>query len=99
VAMNGAESPIEPDKFLNKRAEWYWNLRERYKDGNIAIQHDDELEGQLASIKYKFNSQGKIQIESKEDMKKRNLQSPDKADSQNYAFAYEKTPQSSWDIW
>jgi len=99
VAMNGAESPIEPDKFLNKRAEWYWNLRERYKDGNIAIQHDDELEGQLASIKYKFNSQGKIQIESKEDMKKRNLESPDKADSQNYAFAYEKNPQSSWDIW
>lgn len=90
AAMNGAEAARDPERFINKRAEWYWSLRERYKDGAIAIERDDELEGELASIKYKYNSRGRIQIESKEEIKKRSQKSPDRADSQNYAFGYEE---------
>ena len=36
---------------------------------------------QLSNIKYKLNSQGRIQVESKEDMRKRGVESPDLADS------------------
>lgn len=90
IAMNGAEAARDPEKFINKRAEWYWSLRERYKEGAIAIEQNDELEGELASIKYKYDSRGRIQIESKEEIKKRSQKSPDRADSQNYAFGHEE---------
>jgi hypothetical protein len=42
---------------------------------------DDDLAAQLGAIKYKFTSRGQIQIESKDDMKKRGLPSPDRADA------------------
>ena len=45
---------------------------------------------ELANIKYKFNSKGQLQIESKEDMKKRGLNSPDVADALMLTFASSK---------
>jgi len=47
---------------------------------------------QLSNIKYKLNSQGRIQVESKEDMRKRGVESPDLADSLMLAFAQAKNP-------
>jgi hypothetical protein len=85
--MNAGEAAQDKERFVNKRAEWYWALRERFQVGDIAIPPDDELASQLASLKYKFDSRGRIQIESKEDMRKRGLPSPDKADALMLAFA------------
>jgi len=86
--MNAGEAAQNKERFVNKRAEWYWALRERFQTGDIAISPgDDELASQLASLKYKFDSRGRIQIESKEDMRKRGLPSPDKADALMLAFA------------
>jgi hypothetical protein len=85
--MNTSETAYDKERFANKRAEWYWGLRERFQSGDIAIPPDDELASQLASLKYKFDSRGRIQIESKEDMRKRGLPSPDKADALMLAFA------------
>jgi len=48
-------------------------LRERFESGDIDIEDDEELISQLSNIKYKINSRGQIQIESKDDMKKRGL--------------------------
>jgi len=80
----------DSDRFFNKRAEVYWILRERldpkFKDP-LQIPDDPELRYQLTSIKFKYSSRG-IQIETKDDMKKRGLKSPDKADAlaiANYA--------------
>ena len=81
VAMNAGERSENPDMFLNRRAEWYWNLRDAFKNGTIAIPPMDELAAQLAGIKYKFTSKGQVQIESKEDMKSRGVSSPDLADA------------------
>lgn len=85
--MNSSEAAYDNERFVNKRAEWYWALRERFQSGDIAIPPDDELASQLASLKYKFDSRGRIQIESKEEMRKRGLPSPDKADALMLAFA------------
>lgn len=85
--MNAGEAARDKERFVNRRAEWYWALRERFQSGEIAIPPDDELASQLASLKYKFDSRGRIQIESKEDMRKRGLPSPDKADALMLAFA------------
>jgi hypothetical protein len=87
IEMNGGFASDDPEKYLNKRAEWYWELRERFEAGLIDIDPaDEELASQLSNIKYKLNSKGKIQIESKEEMKKRELPSPDRADWLAYVF-------------
>lgn len=89
VAMNAGEAARDPERFVNRRAEWYWALRERLQDGDISLPADDELVAQLTSMKYRFDSRGRIYIESKDDMKKRGLPSPDKADMAMLAFADE----------
>ena len=42
---------------------------------------DDELAAQLGALRYKFTSRGQVLIESKDDMRKRGLPSPDRADA------------------
>jgi len=76
----------EKEKFANLRAEIYKNLSDKFENGEISIPDDLELVAQLSSIKYKINSRGQLQMESKEDMKKRGVKSPDKADALALAF-------------
>jgi len=86
-AVNVAEKADNTEKFLNRRAELYWGLRERFQQGDISIPDDESLIGELANIKYEFTSRGQIKIEAKEKMKKRGMRSPDLADAVMLAFA------------
>ena len=80
--FQASEAAYRPEKFKNKRAEQYWAVRQLFIDGAIDIApEDDELATQLGAIKWKIDSAGRIQIESKEDMKKRGIASPDRADA------------------
>lgn len=88
VGLNGGQRPQERQRFVNGRAEWYWELRERFEHGEIDIDPDDEvLAEQLCSIGYRLDSTGRIQIESKEEMRARGMASPDRADAMALAFA------------
>lgn len=91
--LNAATRPQDTERFANSRAEWFWMLREALDPslpGEVDLDPlDDELCSQLTNIKYKINMAGKILIESKDDMKKRGLQSPDRADT--LAMLYAKT--------
>jgi len=51
----------------------------------------DDLALELSSVKYKFDSAGKIVVESKQEMKARGLRSPDLADALCLTFAPEKS--------
>ncbi len=83
VGMTASEN----QKFTNIRAEGYWGLRERFQAGEIDIDPNDlDLLAQLVDIRYKPTSAGKIQIESKEEMKRRGRSSPDELDSVMLAF-------------
>ncbi len=86
--VNVAEAARGEDreKYANLRAEIYKNLSSKFENGVISIPDDLELIAQLSSIKYKINSRGQLQMESKEDMKKRGTKSPDKADALALAF-------------
>lgn len=84
--VNVAESASDKLKYANIRAEAYWQLADRFQKGEIAIPDDLELLAQTSSIKYKFDSHGRLQIESKEEMKKRGMKSPDKTDALVLAF-------------
>jgi hypothetical protein len=89
--MQSGAGANEPEKYKNARAEWWWGLRTRFEEGDIDIENDEILVSQLANIKYKVTSRGQILIESKEDMKKRGLPSPDRADTLMLVFAEPKT--------
>lgn len=52
----------------------------------IELPHDEEMIKQLSVRKYHMTSKGKIQLESKDGMKKRGIGSPDTADSLALAF-------------
>lgn len=91
-AGRGADDNI---LFLNARAEWYWGLRTMFEEGDIDIDAlDDELASQLTSMRYKFTSRGQIVIESKDDMRKRGMPSPDRADAVMLACAMVRLPSS-----
>jgi hypothetical protein len=70
--------------FVNRRASAWWMLRDALNpvnNYNIALPPDDELLGDLCSPHYKRMSGGKIQIEGKDEIKKRLGRSPDKGDA------------------
>lgn len=86
--INVAESAEDIEHYANLRAELYSRTKEWLKTGSLP-KDDDFYE--LANIKYHFNSKGKLQIESKEDIKKRGLPSPDVSDALILTFAKRKT--------
>lgn len=85
------EKADDTEHFVNKKAEEYWRLRERFESGEIDIDpDDDELANQLVNIRM-IKSAGRIQIEPKDEMKRRlNGKSPDELESLMLAFAKEK---------
>lgn len=81
-AFHGGARPSDTERFFNLRAELYWELRVSIERGLISLDSsDDLLLSQLGSLKFKVDSRGRIKIESKEEMKKRGLPSPDRADA------------------
>jgi len=89
IDMQAGAAAIDNEHYLNARAEWWWGLRERFEQGDIDIDpDDDDMAAQLGSIKYKYTARGQVQIESKDDMKKRGLPSPDRADTLMLAYGH-----------
>ena len=76
--VNNAGKPRQEEDYINIRIESWVNVRDWLRD---AILEKHEGFYQLAYPKYKINSNGKMQLESKEDMKKRGVKSPDIADA------------------
>ena len=93
VGMNGGRKKgVDTERFVNERAEMFWNLRERFDPATLPLididPDEQELHAQLASIPYKTNSAGQIYIMPKEEMKtKLGLTSPDRADTLAQAYA------------
>lgn len=58
---------------------------------------DAELRADLCGVEYGFNARGEIQLEKKEDMKKRGLASPDLGDALALTFAH-PVAGGSWDL-
>jgi len=80
------EKPIDAG-CLNKRAEMWKSARDWLKQGGC-IPDDPELYQDLIGPETVPRMDGKIQLESKEDMKKRGLPSPNKGDALAISFAY-----------
>lgn len=83
--VNVGDPADDPDLFLNMRAELFWRLRQWIKAGGMLV-HSSQLKRELLNIKFKRNLKGKIQIMSKEMMKREGIPSPNKADAMSLTF-------------
>jgi hypothetical protein len=81
----GFISGVEGEKYANKRAEIWGVMRGWLAIG--ALPNDEELIQQLTGPMYTLNLQSAIQLERKEDMMKRGVSSPDRADALALTFS------------
>jgi phage terminase large subunit len=79
-AVNFGQAAKDAEHFKNARSEMFWGLRLWLRDTGH-IESDGDLRRELANLRYKMDSSGKIQVESKDDIRKRLGKSPDKADA------------------
>lgn len=85
--VNVAESPAVKDRYMRQRDELWFDCLNWLQSLDCKLADDEELIAELTVPKYSITSAGKLQVESKDDMKKRGVVSPDKADAWNLTFA------------
>ena len=88
--------------FPNTRSAAWWLMRELLdpsRDPDVALPVDDELLGDLTAPKWKILSGGKIQVEHKDDIRKRIGRSTDAGDATVQAFWEEHSSAEDWIAW
>ena len=86
--INFGGKAIMEDRYYNKRAEM-WDSVNKWLQSELPVQipDDDELAEELRSINRVKVAQDRLQLEDKEELKKRIGRSPDKADALALTFA------------
>lgn len=87
--INVGESPAFKGQFANLRAELWSKAKAWLEAKDCKLPRDERLVNELSSPRYSFMSNGKLKLESKDDMKRRGLASPDVADAFVLTFASE----------
>lgn len=95
--INFGGKPDDPERYVNKRAEMYGEAKEWLMDEPCAVNNEDHeaadrFQADVTSVRYKYDRNQRLQMEPKEELKKRGLPSPDEADAFVLTFA---TPVSS----
>lgn len=97
-AVNFGSAPLEPPPldedgkpkggYLNRRAEMWGKTRDWLSDpGGADVPDKDALQADACAPAYKYDSLTRVQLESKEDIRKRGLRSPDEWDAVSLTFA------------
>jgi phage terminase large subunit len=99
--VNVAESPSMGGTYNNLRTELWFKTKAWLEDRSCKLPNDDELLADLTGIRYSFTSSGKMAAESKDQMRRRGLRSPDLADAICLTMASDAAmalsgPMSSW---
>lgn len=87
VAVNAGSSPLNSKRYSNKRAEMWGTLKEWLLQEPCQIPDNDALHADLCGIRYKIDSNSRLVMEQKLEMKKRGIRSPDSADALCLTFA------------
>ncbi len=77
----GKVSYDDPIEYKNSTGIMWGTIRNKLLNQNLFLLNDDELISQLTNRKYFIESDGTIRLERKEEMKKRGVHSPDRADA------------------
>lgn len=92
IGVNSAERAHDHETYANKRAECWYLFKEWLEDGPNRLPNDAALIADISAPGYKYRSNGTRLIESKQDMKKRGIRSPDGADAIAITFAEPVVP-------
>lgn len=97
--VNTGDASSSPDLYINLRNEMYGELKD-WLEGNVEIPNNPMLTEDLLGIRRKPNSNGRLRLETKEEMRKRGLKSPDVADALALTFAvpFDLLPEKK-DVW
>ncbi|WP_141432426.1 DEAD/DEAH box helicase family protein [Bacillus sp. 03113] len=105
IPIGNGRKANDDEHYENRGTEIWASIRDRLQENlsaylqgeaaTVQIPNDEKLISQLTTRKYKMTSKGRIMLERKEDMKKRGLDSPDRADAVALAFATDKDMQWS----
>jgi hypothetical protein len=100
-AVNFGSSPFEPPPLegggpLNRRAEMWMRSKEWLEDpAGAQIPDSDSLQADACGPTYKWDSNTRLVLEKKEDMRRRDVPSPDEWDAVALTFAEPVAP--DWD--
>lgn len=109
-AVNFGAAPLEPPRVdekgneigggpKNRRAEMWMKSRDWLdQEGGADIPDDDSLQADACGPGYKYDSNTRVQLERKEDMRRRGVKSPDGWDAVALTFAEPVTPERSYTI-
>ena len=87
-AINFGSRAIRNDRYANRRAEMWDNMRAWLADDlGAKLPCDDDLLGELCTVRKDYDTKGRLLLESKDLLKKRLGRSPDKADALALTFA------------
>ena len=85
--LNVGEQPAAKARFMRSRDELWFAARDWLARLDSKLPKDDALIAELTAPKFTISSSGKVQVERKEDLKKRGQRSPDLADAFIMTFA------------
>ncbi len=86
--VNVAECPSVGERYHKLKDELWFAMREWFEGRDVKMPEDDDLIAELSTPKYDITSQGKLKIESKNEIKSRGAKSPDLAEALMLTFAW-----------
>lgn len=102
-AISVSEAPPLGGNYLNLKAELWFQCRQWFMERACSLNNDSRLAAELSWPRYGYTSSGKLKVEGKAEMKKRERKSPDIADAFILTFAapavsalYGSTGTTSW---
>jgi hypothetical protein len=87
IPVQFGERALRFDRYVNRRAEIWDCVKEWLRIGGVSLGRDESLPGELNGPGYSYDSQGRLKLESKEEMRSRGIASPDAADALALTFA------------
>lgn len=96
AGVNVAESASADDRYSRLRDELWFKAREWLEAKDCKLADDDPLIAEMTTPKYSILSNGKIKVESKDEMRKRGVASPNRADAWLMTFADAYPARRKW---
>jgi hypothetical protein len=86
IEFHGGHKPDDPEKYLNMRAQVWGDMRDWLDGGQIP--DDPEMDTDLTGPDYGYHpTRGCLELEKKDDMRARGVDSPDLGDALSLTFA------------
>lgn len=93
VGVNAGAQADDPERFYNKRAEMLSRVKDWLNEMPYPqVEDSDELMADLCAARRVPDPRNRVKLESKDDMAKRGIDSPDSADALALTFAYPPLP-------